>query len=109
MHKPVIASLPFHCKVFHKPPAPTPSIDTERIVQLAQARDRHVDPQVTQFRHAVAEKIESVSTMLGAGQISLLVSEVARLHFPTVNEKPATVARWQQPPVKQGIKEMWRA
>ena len=109
MHSPIIASLPFHCKVFHKPPTHTPSIDAERIAQLAQASDKHDDPQVKRFRQAVTERIASVSTMLGAGQISLMVNEVARQHFPKAKEKTETVVRWQQSPVKQGIKEMWRA
>ena len=109
MHSPIIASLPFHCKVFHKPPTHTPSIDAERIAQLAQASDKHDDPQVKQFRQAVKERIASVSTMLGVGQISLMVSEVARQHFPKAKEKTDTIVRWQQSPVKQGIKEMRRA
>ena len=109
MHKPVAASLPFHCKVFHKPSAPTPRVDADVIAQLAQTHERHTDPRVTQFRQEVAAKIAPVTTMLDAGRISLLVGEVAAHYFPKEPEKAHTEVRWQQPQVKQGIKDMWKA
>ena len=94
-HKPVAASLPFHCKVFRKPPAPAPRIDADVIAQLAQTPDRHADPRVAQFRQAVAEKIAPVTTMLDAGRLSLLVGEVAAQYFPKAQERSESVARWQ--------------
>ena len=78
-------------------------------MQLAQATNRRADPRVAQFRQAVAEKIEPVTTMLDAGRLSLLVSEVAAQRFPKVQARSESIARWQQPQVKQGIKDMWKA
>ena len=109
MHRPVAASLPFHCKVFHKPPAPTPRIDADVIAQLAQTPERHADPRVAQFRQAVVEKIAQVTTRLDAGRLSLLVGDIAAQHFPKAQEKSESVARWQQPQVKQGTKDTWKA
>ena len=109
MRKPIVATLPFHRKIFHKPPAPAPCIDAEKIVQIAQHGGAETQVQLEQFRRDIAEKIASVKTMHEVGNISMLVSEVARKHFPKIQERTTTTARWQQIEVKQGIKDMWKA
>ena len=57
MHQPVAATLPFDCKVFHKPPTQAPSIDAEKIVQIAQQGGPEASAQLARFRRDVAEKI----------------------------------------------------
>ena len=109
MHKPVAATLPFHCKVFHKPPTQAASIDAEKIVQLAKQGGPEASAQLARFRHDVAEKIAPVKTVIEAGRLSLLISEVARQHFPKMKETTNKTARWQHTEVKQGIKDMWKA
>ena len=63
MHKPVVATLPFSYRVFHKPTKPVPQVDAEKIVQLAQTADPRANPEVAQFRLAVQEKLASDNTI----------------------------------------------
>ena len=55
------------------------------------------------------KKIAPVQTVIEAGRLSLLISEVARQHFPKMQETTHKTARWQHTEVKQGIKDMWKA
>ena len=109
MHKPVAPMLPFHCKVFHKPPTQAPSRDAAKIVHIAKQGGPETSTQLARFRHDVAEKIAPVQTVIEAGRLSLLVSEVARQHFPKMQEATHQTARWQHTEVKQRIKDMWKA
>ena len=109
IHKPVAATLPFHCKVFHKPPTQAPGIDAEKIIQIARQGGPEADAQLARFRNDVADKIAPIRTVVEAGRLSLLVGEVARQHFPKMRESAHQTARWQQTEVKQGIKDMWKA
>ena len=103
------ATLPFHCKVFHRPPAQAPGIDADKIIQMARQGGPEANAQLARFRNDVAEKIAPIRTVIEAGKLSLLVSEVARQHFLKIRETTHQTARWQQTEVKQGIKDMWKA
>ena len=109
VHKPVSATLPFHCKVFHKPPTRTPGIDAERIIHVAKQNDPEASAQLAGFRADIVEKIAPIQTVAEMGQLSPILSEVAARHFPKQRADARQVARWQQPEVQQGIKEMWKA
>ena len=90
-------------------PTQAPSIDAEKIVQLAKQGGPEASAQLARFRHDVAAKIAPVKTVIEAGRLSLLISEVARQHFPKMKETTNKTARWQHTEVKQGIKDMWKA
>ena len=109
IHKPVAATLPFHCKVFHKPPTQAPGIDAEKIIQIAKRSGPEANAQLARFRIDVAEKIAPIRTVVEVGRLSPLVSEIARQHFPKMRESTHQTARWQQTEVQQGIKDMWKA
>ena len=109
IHKPVAATLPFHCKVFHKPPTQAPGIDAEKIIQFAKRSGPEANAQLARFRIDVAEKIAPIRTVVEVGRLSPLVSEIARQHFPKMRGSTHQTARWQQTEVQQGIKDMWKA
>ena len=109
VHKPVSATLPFHCKVFHKPPTRTPGIDAEKIIHIAKQGGPEASAQLAGFRADIAEKIVPIQTVAEMGQLSPILSEVAIRHFPKLRDDTRQVARWQQAEVRQGIKEMWKA
>ena len=108
-HKPVVATLPFSYRVFHKPNKPVPQVDAEKIVQLAQTADPRANPEVAQFRLEVQEKLASVNTVPEAGSISTIICDIAAKHFPKQTQSSSKVVRWQQPHVQEGIKDMWKA
>ena len=108
-HLPFIATLPFCYQVFRKPPAHTLQADTERIVQLTQVEDPDSVKEIVQFREAVKQKLENLSTTQEIGSVSKIVQSIAAQHFPRTTQTTPTVARWQQPGIKQGIADMWKA
>ena len=81
-HKPVVATLPFSYRIFHKPNKPVPQVDAEHIVRLAQTADPRTNPEVAQFRLEVQEKLASVNTVPEAGSISTIICDIAAKHFP---------------------------
>ena len=108
-HKPVVATLPFSYRIFHKPNKPAPQVDAEHIVRLAQTADPCTNPEVAQFRLEVQEKLASVNTVPEAGSISTIICDIAAKHFPKQTQSSSKIVRWQQPHVQEGIKDMWKA
>ncbi len=109
MHKPVIATLPFSYRVFHKPSKPVPQVDTEKIVQLAQTADPRANPEVAQFRLEAQEKLAGVNTVPEAGNVSTIICDIAAKHFPKETQSSDKIVRWQQPQMQEGIRDMWKA
>ena len=95
--------------MFRKPPTQTLQADTERIVQLTQVEDPDSVQKIVQFREAVKQKLENLSTTQEIGSVSTIVQSIAARHFPRTTQTTPTVARWQQPGIKQGIADMWKA
>ena len=109
MHKPVIATLPFFYRVFHKPSRPVPQVDADKIVQLAQTADPRANPEVAQFRLEVQEKLAGVNTVPEAGNISTIICEIAAKQLPKETQSSDKIVRWQQPHMQEGIRDMWKA
>ena len=109
IHTPIVASLPFFYHVYHKPTELKPKVDATQIVQLAQAKDPHSDPAVARFRSEVQEQLTAVNTVSDAGNISQIVCHVAAKYFPQETPHTDKLTRWQEPHIKQGIKDMWKA
>ena len=109
MHKPVVATLPFSYRVFHKPTKPVPQVDAEKIVRLAQTADPRANPEVAQFRLAVQEKLASVNTVPEAGSISTIICDIAAKHFPKQTQSSDKIVRWPQPHMQEGIRDTWKA
>ena len=109
IHTPIVATLPFFHHVHHKPTELQPKVDAAQIVKLAQAKDPHSDPAVARFRSEVQEQLAAVNTVSDAGNISQIVCQVAAKYFPQETPHTDKLARWQEPRIKQGIKDMWKA
>ena len=93
MHKPVIATLPFFYRVFHKPSRPVPQVDADKIVQLAQTADPRANPEVAQFRLEVQEKLAGVNTVPEAGNISTIICEIAAKQLPKETQSSDKIVR----------------
>ena len=74
---------------------------------MTQVEDPDSVQEIVQFREAVKQK--NLSTTQEIGSVSKIVQSIAARHFPRTTQTTPTVARWQQPGIKQGIEDMWKA